>query len=140
MTTLADHLALAQNWILGAELDIPELERQLAEAERNLPTTAQQHNAATANVRAILGTGPDSVPFRSETERQVAAYQAVTESRAVKTTLLQAQQAIDVLKAKLANRRTDLMQARSLHQRIELAMQADELPTVMDELETLLEN
>ncbi|MET7477643.1 hypothetical protein ABZT17_25195 [Streptomyces sp. NPDC005648] len=138
-TTLADHLAQADSWVLGAEHDVREFEKQLTEAERHLATTAGQYNAATANIRAIIGSGPDSVTFRGDLDRQVAAYQAATEARAVKATLQAGRQVIDTLKAKLANRRTDLIQAQALRQRIQLAMQADELPTAVDELEALLE-
>lgn len=137
---LAGHLAQAESWILGAEHDVPELERQLAEAERNLSNSVRQGQASTANVRAVLGDGPDSVAFRSEIDRQVAAYQAATEARVVKATLQAGQQLVETLQAKLANRQTDLHQARALKKRIHLAMQADELPSVVDELEALMED
>jgi hypothetical protein len=137
---VAAHLAQVDNWILGAEQDVRELERQLAEAERNLAITAGQYRAAAANAHAILDDGPDSVAFRTDLDRQVAAYQVASETRAVKAVLQAGEQAIDTLKAKLANRRTDLLQAKALKQRIQLVMQADELPSVVDELEALLED
>ncbi|WP_405844644.1 hypothetical protein [Streptomyces sp. NBC_01518] len=139
MTTLAEHLAQVDSLVLGAEIDIPEFERQIAEAERNLPNALRQHQAATANVRALLGSGPDSVPFLSEIDRQAAALLAAIEMRGTKTNLRTCQQTIDTLKAKLANRRTDLLQAQALRQRVQLAMQTVELPTFEDELEALME-
>ncbi|MER6374871.1 hypothetical protein ABT255_42415 [Streptomyces mirabilis] len=135
---LAGHLAQVENWILGAEFDVRELERQIAEAEQTLPNAAGQCQAAIASVRALLSDGPDSVAFRSDVDRQVAAYEAVTWKRTTETNWHTAQQAIETLKAKQANAKTTLHQAQALKRRVELAMQADELPTVADELEALL--
>lgn len=137
---LASHLTQVESWVLGAEQDIPELERRLAEAERNLSNSVRQGQAATANVHAVLGDGPDSVAFRSEIDRQVAAYQAACEARTVKAALQAGQQLVETLQTKLANRRTDLIQAQALRQRVELAMKAEELPSVVDELEALMED
>ncbi|MGV9243607.1 hypothetical protein [Streptomyces sp. NPDC003710] len=137
---LAGHLAQVENWILGAEHDVREFERQLADAERGLPVAAKQTDAAATSARAILGTGPDSVTFRSDIDREVAALEAVTWARATKTNLRTLKQAIDTLEAKLANSRTHLHQAQALKKRLELAMQVDELPSAVDELEALLED
>jgi hypothetical protein len=139
MTTLTDHLAQVDSLALGAEIDIPEFERQIAEAERNLPNALRQHSATTANVRALVGSGPDAVPFLSEIDRQAAALLAAIEMRGTKTNLHACQQALDTLKAKLANRRTDLLQAQALRQRLQLAIQVGALPAIDDELEALME-
>ncbi|WP_430378406.1 hypothetical protein [Streptomyces sp. B1-3] len=136
---LARHLAEVENWLLGAQLDAREFERQIARAERTLPNAFNQCEAAVASGRAVLGDGPDSVSFRSDLDRQVATCEAVMRIRVAKTNLDVARQAVDILKAKRANAQTTLLQAQALKKRIQLAMQADELPCVADELEVLLE-
>jgi hypothetical protein len=137
---LAGHLAQAENWVLGAEFDVREFEKQIAEAEQNLAQVARVFSMADANARAITGDGPDAVSFRSDVDREVAAYHAVTQARAAKVNWHAAQQTLDTLKAKQANSKTALLQAQALKQRVQLTMQAEELPSVLDELEALLED
>ncbi|SEC88197.1 hypothetical protein SAMN05216489_01869 [Streptomyces sp. 3213] len=137
---LVCHLAEVANWILGAEHDVSEFERQLAEADQHLSNATRQCEAAIASARAILSTGPDSVTFRREIDRQVATCEAAILVRVNATNLHATQQALDTLKAKQANAKTTLLQAQALRQRLQLAEQADELPSVTDELEALLED
>lgn len=137
---LAGHLAQAENWVLGAEFDVCEFEKQIAEAEQNLAQVARVFSMADANSRAVTGDGPDAVSYRSDVDREVAAYHAVTQVRAAKVSWQAAKQGIETLKAKQANSKTALHQAKALKQRIELAIQADELPSAVDELEALLED
>ncbi|MCH5677934.1 hypothetical protein [Streptomyces gilvus] len=137
---LAGHLAQAENWVLGAEFDGREFEKQIAEAEQDLAQVARVFSMADANARTVTGDGPDAVSFRSDVDREVAAYHAVTQARAAKVNWLAAQQTLDTLKAKQANSKTALHQAKALRLRIELALQADELPSIVDELEALLED
>ncbi|GGX94758.1 hypothetical protein [Streptomyces anandii] len=137
---LAGHLAEVENWILGARFDVQDFEKQIAEAERTLPNATNQCEAATASGRAVLGDGLDSVAFRSDIDRQVATCEAVMRIRIAKTNLEAARHAVDVLKAKQANARTTLLQAQALKKRIQLVMEADELPSAVDELEALMEN
>ncbi|MET9071771.1 hypothetical protein ABZX95_06200 [Streptomyces sp. NPDC004232] len=135
---LAGYLAEVENWILGAEFDVQELERQIAEAERNLSHASHLCSMTVASARAVLDGGPDSVTFRTEIDRQFATVEAAMNVRVNRTNVDAHRQAVETLKAKQANARTALHQAQALRQRIELAAQADELPTVADELEALL--
>lgn len=135
---LAAHLAQVDNWILGAEFDVQEFERQIAEAERGLSHASHLCSMTVASARAVLDGGPDSVTFRTEIDRQFATVEAAIQVRLGKTNVDAHQQAVETLKAKQANARTTLHQVQALKQRIELAMQAEELPTVTDELEALL--
>ncbi|GAX52861.1 hypothetical protein [Streptomyces olivochromogenes] len=137
---LAGHLAQVESWILGAEFDVQEFERQITEAGQHLANATRQFEAATANVHTLLSDGPDSVTFRSDVDRQVATLLATIQLRTTKTNLRTCQQALETLKAKQANAGATLPQAQALKRRIELAMQADELPSIADELEALLED